>query len=381
VSRRAAILLIVLLAVGVRVGAVLWTGHWQEDPGHLEYRTLATQLVAGEGYTFGSWNHLGPSTVRTPPYTVLVAALLIVGEPWAWLGLHLLNAAAAGVAAWAAMQLVPGRWGVVAGLAVALWPASIFAATHAQPGVIVAAMLLLMLLAWRRGWPTGGSMLGALAAAALPWVLPGVLLGSFAAGRRAAGVCLLTLGLLTLPWLTRAIVLGDLGGLPTSSLWVDAWQGHNPNATGGPWTPGGLSQIDAMPAQQRGLLQNRPEAERATLLRQWAAEHVAADPAKAAQLTGIKAVKWLTFDWHDGRARHPLYAAGQILLAMLAVAAVPIGLWKTRPAAWVWLGLLIVPMLTLVWSREQHVAAPVLIVLALGLLGRATVKDRAEPLP
>ena len=416
------VLTIVLLAVGLRAGVGLWLGRWAGDPGPLEYRTLAESLLAGEGYSAGGWGALGPSSVRTPVWALVVAAFLAAfGQPWAWLGIVLLNALAWGAAAAALTMVLVRRHRLAAGLAVACWPGSLVGAAFAQPGAATAALLLGALVGWRGGsdecgvmsdeCPKGsgsphsslivhrsslrfwliGSACGSLAGFTLPWTLPGVLAGGVAAavgrGRRDGGagarvallvlVCAVPWG----PWLARDVAVHAPPIVVTSALWADFWAGNNDHATGGALMAGGGEPVDLLAPARRGELVGRPESARAANLRGWAVEWIADHPLAFARLCGVRLAKWLWVDWHDPQALHPLYAGSRAVLAAVTLLAIVVGLRRREPAAFVWLGAAIVPMLTVVWTREQHVVVPVVVVAAFGALAAIRRAGQAPRLP
>ncbi|HMO26367.1 MAG TPA: hypothetical protein PKB10_08855, partial [Tepidisphaeraceae bacterium] len=68
------LLLIALACFVLRAGSIVVLRAW-EHPSPLEHRQIALNLAAGEGYSFREFGSIGPTSVQTPPYPFILAAL------------------------------------------------------------------------------------------------------------------------------------------------------------------------------------------------------------------------------------------------------------------------------------------------------------------
>src|SRR6185437_2174271 len=138
---RRLVVALIVLAVAVRVAAVLALQSHKVPRSTYEHGDIAANLLAGRGFTTRFLGADGPTSQQAPVYPVIVAgayALGGVGTPRALLILELGQAAlggllVAGVLA-LAREVAPDRprMGALAGLVVALHPTLVYAATHVQ---------------------------------------------------------------------------------------------------------------------------------------------------------------------------------------------------------------------------------------------------------
>ena len=178
------LILLGLLALGLRVGvvAVLWGDH--AGPVAYEHGRIAENLLAGDGFSIEFLGTEGPTSQQAPFYPLLLAAAYgcfgvgtPAGDPGrataAVPGRHGAGAGR-GLAGW---SLVPERPGVgwVAGLGAAVYPTHLYMVTHLQVA-LWAALLLTLLLAvvvsprWRA--TRGGAILAGCLAGVLLLVEP-----------------------------------------------------------------------------------------------------------------------------------------------------------------------------------------------------------------
>ena len=185
-----AVLALVLLAFAVRVAAIFALRAW-EHPSYMEHHAVAVNLLEGNGFWFRDWGWVGPSSVQSPPYPLLLAAsykVFGVGTKASYVAMMLLNAAAGAVAVWLTYLLATtlgrrtpaSRWaGLIGAALVAVWPTQIYAATFVQAVALITAATLGILYLWQRSLDTGHlapwlgfCVLGCLAALTEPVLLP-----------------------------------------------------------------------------------------------------------------------------------------------------------------------------------------------------------------
>ncbi|HRK31215.1 MAG TPA: hypothetical protein PLD59_09065, partial [Tepidisphaeraceae bacterium] len=279
-SWRLWIAVIILVALTARMTAVFALKRWDASmPG--VNRQLAVSLNESGTFTFREHGTVGPSSVTTPVYPVLLAAIFRTfgsETPTAYFAAITLNAifgalTAGVVATWvrragslghfrptAEAPRQPGprieRLAIAAGLVVALWPPQIFAATFAQPLALTVLCITSACLLWARAITDHGLLtwLGcciALSIAALiepPFVaavgfagMITLMMRAWPLDVRVRNVAVLALvSILTLlPWISRNLAVHGRA-LFTTTLWQHVWAGANPHATGSdrlPLTP------------------------------------------------------------------------------------------------------------------------------------------------
>ncbi len=154
---------LIVLAVAIRVAAVLVLRSYEVPRSTYEHGEIAANLLAGRGFTTTFLGAEGPTSQQAPVYPFLVAlayGIGGVGTPRALLVLELGQSLLGGLLVWEVLRLArlvaPARpWlAGTAALAVALHPTLVYAATHVQVAAL-GTTLLVGTLAW--GYQAGAS--------------------------------------------------------------------------------------------------------------------------------------------------------------------------------------------------------------------------------
>lgn len=147
---------LVLLAITVRVAAVLVLQSHTVPRSTYEHGEIAANLLAGRGFSVKFLGADGPTSQQAPVYPMLVAAAYAIGgveAPRALLLLELGQGVLGGLLVLAVLMLcgevAPGKiwFGRLAGFAAAVHPTLVYAATHVQVALL-AATLFIAALAW-----------------------------------------------------------------------------------------------------------------------------------------------------------------------------------------------------------------------------------------
>jgi hypothetical protein len=152
---------LIVLAIGVRVAAILLLRSYDVPRSTYEHGEIASNLLAGRGYSIRYLHVDGPTSMQAPVYPLAVTAAFALGgvdTPASRLLVQLAQAVLGGVLVGAtiglARSLVPGkeRVAILAGLVVALHPTLVYAATHVQVALLAATLLTgALALAYRAG--------------------------------------------------------------------------------------------------------------------------------------------------------------------------------------------------------------------------------------
>ena len=154
---------IIVLAIAVRIAAVLVLRNHEVSRSTYEHGEIAANLLAGRGFSMRFLGADGPTSQQAPVYPFLVAAAYAiggVGTPRALLLLELGQSVLGGLLVWGVMRLArrvaPESPAITAaaGLIAAVHPTLIYAATHVQVAGL-GATLLVWTLAW--AYRTGAS--------------------------------------------------------------------------------------------------------------------------------------------------------------------------------------------------------------------------------
>ncbi len=363
-----------------------------------EYETIASNILAGHGYTYQIMGQTYVASQSSPLYiylAVVVYALTAHSQAALLVVQALLGAGAAVLCAWLALRLfsLPAAW--LSGILVATHPAQIVYAAelHAltlDVFLICAVVVAFVALPARPG--------------ALKLGLLGALIG-LAALTRTTVLALAPIGLLWLrhyrkvrflsigaaallvaaivvfaPWSIRdSVLLGQPVVLSSESPeWF--WRGNNPNATGSSWTADGRTMLEAADPAFRARIQAADEAERMTIYRDAAFAYWRAEPAQAVRLYFAKL---LAFWWASPTTGilYPglwvaTYNAYYLVIAACAVLGLVVGLRSERARPGVVLivvALLLVSLtqsLFYVEGRHRWEVEPLMLVLAgAGVLG------------
>ena len=159
-ARRVSFALIVL-AVALRVAAILLLRSYVVPRSTYEHGEIAANLLAGRGFSTRFLGADGPTSQQAPIYPLIVAASYAIGgieTPQALLLLQLTQAVLGGVLVAGvlslARELAPDqpKVAIAAGLLAAIHPTLIYSATHVQVASLAAALLTWTLaLAYRAG--------------------------------------------------------------------------------------------------------------------------------------------------------------------------------------------------------------------------------------
>jgi hypothetical protein len=369
---------VMLLGLVLRVGAIIYLHSW-DHPGAMEHRANAGSLLLNGTFSFADFGYMGPTSVQSPPYPVLLAGsywLLGFDSPQAYFAVMLINAVAASIGV-GLMYLLVRRWGggqaaaLTAALLLAVWPTQVYAATYAQAIALITtgvlAILLLHHIAVRGGgvWPwVGFSLIGTLSALTEPVLLPlmalsGVLI--FGATRlpmrarvRNAAILLLAAMAVIGPWTLRNHRVHGQWIPIKSTFWVNMWKGNNPYATGtdrlamsdeqkAHFEAGMLRLSDThvreedighqyarLTKAERARLEGQPEAVREGVFKDLATTWIAAHPGRYAQLCGIRLLKSLWIDWDNPKSYKLPYIVSRALLLLICVP----GLWLAWRRRW-----------------------------------------------
>ncbi|MCZ7557343.1 MAG: hypothetical protein M5R41_13160 [Bacteroidia bacterium] len=340
----------------LRLGAVLYFGDLR-SPQLYETGGIARHLVAGKGYStvfpilHADYGHVPrvyedatPSAFTLPGFVLVAAGVFyLVGEnSIAYVLLYLLNVTAGLLA----VVFISRAAGVLLGEGVARWTAVL---TALYPGVVVSVAtfggtpwyhLTMGLALWmfvrvpRNSSGTGAAVLAGLAAGM--WTMfraegfaASILLLFWLGWRsewRRSAIAFAMLIVVCAPWALRnTAALGSFVPF-TTNVWLNAWRGNHPEASGGSFkatgganwlTPELRSEIEALPRDRGYELAVMDVYRRETL------NFIKADPLRATGLYARKLLMFLSIDWSDKRARSPLYWVPHALLSIGAC----IGAW------------------------------------------------------
>lgn len=377
-KRTIGLLLLALLALGLRLGLVLVLRTEHAAPVSYEHGRIAENLLAGQGFSIEFLGADGPTSQQAPFYPLLLAAAygcFGVATPGAILAVQFLQcvAGAALVLAvvWLGWTLMPDRPSVgwVAGFGAALYPTHLYMVTHLQVALWAALVLTTLLVVvmsrrWRATW-AGAIMAGCLAgllllvepilALALPICALAFWLGEGsrrwsrrfrpAALARLATMAAVAAVVIT-PWIVRnRIVHGEFVFIK-STFGYALWQGNNPSSWGTDKIPkptaeqlrhqhdGSLAGIDRAlwearhetvyiddvllkPTQYREFA-GLGEPERSRLLGDRAEEFIRANPARYAALCLQRLRYFLLFDETNPKASNRIYRAATVTWLVLA---------------------------------------------------------------
>jgi 4-amino-4-deoxy-L-arabinose transferase-like glycosyltransferase len=363
-----------------------------------EYETIASNILAGHGYTYQILGQTYVASQSSPLYIFLAvavyaltahsqAALLVVQA--------LVGAGSAVLCAWLAARLfsLPAGW--LSGILVATHPAQIvyaaelhaltldvflicavvaaFVALPMQPGAVRLGLLgaLIGLAALTR------TTVLALAPIGLLWLRHYRKLQLLSVGA-AALVCAALI--VFAPWSIRdSLLLGQPVVLSSESPeWF--WRGNNQNATGSSWTAHGRTMLEAADPAFRTRIEGANEAQRMTLYRDAALAFWRAEPAQAVRLYFAKLFAFWWASPSTGMLYPGIwvatYNAYYLAIAACSLLGLVVGLRseRARPGVLLILTTLVLVSLTqsvfYVEGRHRWEVEPLMLVLAgAGLLG------------
>ena len=397
---------ILLLALGVRLGAAWW---WQQRLADDQryafgdsdgYVHLANTIAAGEPYQYGSPDL---KVFRTPGYPLLIAPLSwLYGDEPPPLAIRALNAclgtcAVAGVMGLAA-QLFDFRVAMIAGGLAAIYPGAISMSVLILSEAPFCPLMLLQLVAWVKAWRSekraaiGWATLAGAAAGLATLMRPSWLLftpfaismAMLCAPQRAkqlqiAATMLAACALTMTPWWIRNYQVTGTFVPTTLQVGASLYDGLSPSASGA----SEMSFADDFRRQLRMADDRAGEPASAPFevrlddkLKQasleWAKEH----PTAVARLAGVKFVRMWSPLPNDTTFRSPLFNAVTTIgyLPLLIAAAWGAAIYVRKDWAY---ALCLMPaayftLLHMVFVsslRYRQPAMLVLIVLAAGAIG------------
>ena len=260
-SRRTiGLVLLGLLAFGLRVCVVFALSTEHTRPLDYEHGRIAENLLAGRGFSIEFLGQEGPTSQQAPFYPLLLAAfykVLGIHSPTAILAVELLQClAGAGLTlavVWLGWSLLPDQpsIGWIAGFMEAIHPSHLYMVTHLQVAVWAALALTLLLAivasaGWRATWQgalLAGGVAGTLLlvepilALAIPIAAARFWLGGLRAGsvvRASLQVALMAgvAAVIVAPWMVRNWqVHGELVFVK-STFGYAFWQGNSPGSWG-----------------------------------------------------------------------------------------------------------------------------------------------------
>lgn len=331
------------------------------------YDPIAASLLAGEGFALDG----EPTALAPPAYPLLLAAVYVLTGGPSDLAPRLvlagIDATSAALVAWLAFRLFGGRAALVAGVAAALLPYTVYQVLMAGSDTLFLALhagfLVAVTAAWTRGrlrtWAAAGAVLGAATLCrAVPLLLPVgiaalVLVADRAPARRRiarAGVFLVVFAATLAPWTVRNWLVFDrlvpiqaLGGV------------HLLMATGR-----GAPTVDepAAPRPDESVLERDRRHYRLAL------ERIADDPRRFLRRAGRRQVEMWSRT-HSDRYEAPLLAANLLLLALAAAGlALADRRWRLLPLLAVVLYYVALHTVLIAIFRYLLPVVPVLLVLA-----------------
>ena len=380
--------LVLALAALLRVGAIGMYGDFTQ-PQLYEYGGIARHLLAGQGYAhvfpilhpeYGIapkvYDEAVPTAFTMPGYTLVMTAVLgtLGDNSSAYTALYALNLLVALLSLLAlyflAGILLSKTTARIALLLAAVFPPLVaatatFGGTVWTHSVMLGALLCIERTKGRKDERAGIAFLLAGLVTGV-WILfRGEALGAAVlialwmwrkkdGSLRYAAVYLAAALLVLLPWTLRNTIVFERFVPLTTNFWLNAWRGNNESTTGGAFkaeggsnwlTPELHAEITALPPSTDYELRVMD------LYRERTLDFVAAHPVRTALLYLQKAGMFLTIDWSDPRARHPLFVWPQLLLMLLAFAGALL-LWRRRQMPW---PVTIVVLVTMLSVAALHV--------------------------
>ena len=269
------IIVIVLVCLATRLAAGWVVGN-RFQPTTWEYETLATNMLAGQGYVIDYRDYGQSKALMSPGYPLLTYLVYrVFGVNHAlMLFVQALLMTAFGMAVWALARFLfrDAATALAAGLLAVLHPGILYYSSVNLHSMMLylplfyGSILLFCLLhasgRWRHA--VGLGLCGGLAVLTRSTVLPVLVLGvgtyvltaqqtGLHTRVRQAFAVLALVAAVNAPWAIRnVIVLDSLVG--QSTKWENFWIGNNPNASGGNLRPDGSLVLDTKPPAMQAAL-------------------------------------------------------------------------------------------------------------------------------
>lgn len=379
-SMLVALWVLAIIALLVRVGLVMARGQLDAST-TMEHSSLATSLLAGNGFAFneadGYTPHglYEPSSVQSPPYPLLLAGLYWlfgVRSETAHLVAQLINAFA-GAATVPLLYFATRRVGGTRAVAllsaalVAIWPTQIFAVAWAQAITLITLCTVAIVALWYRSIDTGslGSWLafgvvGCLAALTEPVLLPPMALAGvmiflhprlpWTLRLRNAAVLLGCALVIFGPWTYRNWRVHGAIMPVKSTFWVNVWKGNNPHSAGtdrpaltdeqlARFRQEGrddVRQYDMLSREQRAELDGKRAVEREAIWKRYASDYISNNPGRYLQLCGLRFAKTIWVEWDNPKSydRLYIYFASRTLLLIGTIAGLVLALRRRWRLGW-----------------------------------------------
>lgn len=401
-NSRTALLIVLLVAFIVRLGAAGYWQHAAQGEGRLfrlgdshSYWTLASQLAHGLPYQYES-----PESriFRAPLYPMVLAPLATFSDPatgvwWARVLGCLLGTLVVGLIAWLGWRCGGNCVGIIAAALAAIYPSAIGMSIILLSEAVFIPLMLGYLLAWQSAWQTDstprrwayGLLAGGLAGAAVlarpSWLLfapfawsVGMLIGP---DRRRQSLILVStlvgLSCVMSPWWVRnAYITGRF--VPTTlQVGPSLLDGLHAGASGA--SDEDMAFMQTMLAdqlledqQQTGplvsTLEYRLNARAQAAAIAWAKQH----PTEVIKLAGRKFLRIWTL-WPDGGEINSLITRLAITLSSFSILllAVWASWWQIRRISWfyviLWLPTLYFTLLHMVFVGSVRYREPAILVL------------------
>lgn len=343
--------MLTLSALAARLAWVLLRGEWDESTA-MEHASLATSFVAGEGFAFnetGDYTQHGlyePSSVQSPPYPLLLAALyglFGVKSAAAHFVAQMINALAGAATVplgYSMVRRIGGRHetGVLTAALLAFWPTQVFAVAFVQAITLITLGTIAIVVLWYRSLDTGRlgpwiafGVVGCLAALTEPVLLPAMALAGVIIllhpklapplRLRNAAILLVIAIVVMGPWSYRNWRVHGVIVPVKSTFWVNVWKGNNPYASGTDRPTltaaqlerfralgqDNLRQYDLLTDAQRQELDGRATAEREAIWKRYATSFIRENPGRYIELCGLRLAKTLWAEWDNPKSHDRFY--------------------------------------------------------------------------
>jgi 4-amino-4-deoxy-L-arabinose transferase-like glycosyltransferase len=380
--RRAPLLVLLFAIAGfvARTAAIFVLHRWT-IPNDIEHRQLALSLLEHGALYFRDFNYYGPSSVQSPPYPILLAALFKIFGPVskeAFIAAMIINAIAGALTVWLSYRLVLAIGGsVLTGLLtaamVAVWPSQVYASTHVQAIALITLCTVAMIYLYQRAVTTGRvgawigySIVATLGALTEPVLLPvtalsGVLILlqkrlTIEARIRNAAILLAAAMLIVMPWMVRNHTVHGKWVPVKSTFWVNVWKGNNDHATGTDRVAmsqeaeakleaqqaalsdthmidrrfDSLHQYDRLTPQQRARLEKQPEIVREEVFKEFATSWISHHKLRYTKLCVVRIWKTVWVEWDNPKTHSVFYWLPRTMMLALMIP----GIWIALRQRW-----------------------------------------------
>ena len=351
---------LVLLSLAVRGVAAFVLGN-RFDPATWEYEILTQNMLAGRGYVIDYRDYGDYYALLGPGYSLLTYAIYRVAgvNHVLMLGVQFVLMTGFSLIVFLLGRLLFERRGVAfcAAVLTTLHPGLIYySATMLHQfnlylplfyGTLVCLILLHKTGKWRYAIAVG--LLAGYSVLTRATILPVtvlslllvVLLGEKGAWRRRvgqAGLVLVVLVAVNVPWAFRNYRVFDQVMLAQTNKWESFWVGNNPHASGGHYRADGSLVLKTKPPEMQAALDaSDSELRDNRIFRRYALEYVTEQPWHFAKGLLRKAVYFWWFYPHTG-VRYPAYALlGYKIIYSALLVFLAGGLWLCwRRRLWTW---------------------------------------------